>query len=207
LVSITRGEASLRTPIPTPILRKTNLVNSTRELLSAWCCQNSSELLGENPMFDKDTQQLVGFFQKKFQLSKYFERDPVKYVKRHESEIKTTGQMLKYLNLAKSDKRSPLGWRPTHPLMDIINKKAARKSMPIGKSTSTLEHLFVYLLDDTVFGADNDEPGTLCYVVLQELGLVREDDLGDLVTTDRLVRLFEDAYFKHLYRRSLRKGK
>jgi hypothetical protein len=198
--TFTQGETSLQTPIPTPISRKTNLVNSARELLSAWCCQNSSELLGDNPMFDKDTQQLVSFLQKKFQLRKYFERDPVKYVRRHESEIKTTGQMLKYLNLAKSDKRSPLGWRPTDPLMDIMNKKAARKSKPSGKPMSTLEHLFVYLLNDTVFGADNDEPLTLCYIVLQELGLVREVDLGDLVPTDRLVRLFEDAYFKHLYR-------
>ena len=158
-------------------------------------------------MFDKDTQQLVSFFQKEFQLRKYFERDPVKYVKRHELEIKTTGQMLKYLNLAKSDKRSPLGWRPTHLLMDIINKKAVRKSMPSGKWPSALEHLFIYLLDDTVFGADNDEPSTLCHIVLQVLGLVREDDLGDLVSTDRLVQLFEDAYFEHLDRRSLRKGK
>src|ERR1700730_5977700 len=97
-------------PIPTLILRTPGLVNSARELLSAWrrrsCLRSVAMLLDEN------MERIVCIFQKEFHLG-YVERDPVKYVKRYPGEIDWAGHLFKYLGLAELDKQSPLGWRPT----------------------------------------------------------------------------------------------
>ena len=149
-------------------------------------------------MFDKDTQRLVDLFQKVFNLS-YVERDQVKYVKRYADAIKSAGQLFEYLGLARPDKQSPLGWRPTLVLLNIMNKHARGKSKQSDKPTSTLDHLLMFLLHDAIFGAGTRMYRTcpLGYEVLHELGLVRRDDDDQPAPTPRLLRLFEDAYFKH----------
>jgi hypothetical protein len=85
-----------------------------------------------NAIFDKDTQRLVRIFQKVFHLS-YVEHDQVKYVKRYAWHIEWAGRLFQFLHLAKQDKQSPLGWRPTPLLLDIMNKQSARKSKPSHK--------------------------------------------------------------------------
>jgi hypothetical protein len=102
-------------------------------------------------MFDQDTQRLVRIFQKVFHLS-YVERDQVKYVKRYAVHIEWAGRLFEYLCLAKPDKQSPLGWRPTPVLLDIMNKQAERKSKPSRKPIPMENKLIVDLLQDAVLG-------------------------------------------------------
>ena len=80
-----------------------------------------------NRALDDDTRLMVSIFQKVFHLH-HVERDQVKYVKRYADAIKRTGQLFEYLGLARPDKQSPLGWRPTLVLLDIMNKHARGKS-------------------------------------------------------------------------------
>jgi hypothetical protein len=151
-------------------------------------------------MFDNDIRRLVAIFQEVFNLDK-FDRDQAKYVKRYEYLIERTGQLFEYFSLAKPDKKSPLGWRPTPVLLHIVDEPAPRKSKPSRKSIFTRDRLLRHLLDDTVFGAENDTSCALGYDVLHELALVREDGDGEYALTRRLLRLFDDAYFTRLARR------
>ena len=90
-------------------------------------------------MFDQETQRLVSIFQKVFHLS-YVERHQVKYVKRYARHIEWAGRLFEYLGLAKPDKQSPLGWRPTPLLLDLMNKQSARKSKPSHKPIPMLNN-------------------------------------------------------------------
>jgi hypothetical protein len=153
-------------------------------------------------MFDKDTQRLVDLFQDIFHVD-YVELDQVKYVKRYAGEIKSTGQLFEYLGLARPDKQSPLGWRHTPVLLDVMNKHARGKSKPSDRPTSMLDRLLSYLLHDAVFGTETDEFCPIGYEVLHELGLLRKDRAGDSALSRRLLELFADAYFKGLANRKL----
>src|ERR1700730_1124378 len=100
-------------------------------------------------MFDQDTRRLVRIFQKVFNLS-YVERDQVKYVKRYAWQIEWAGRLFQFLPLAKRDKRSPLGWRPTPLLLDLMKKRSTRKSNQSRKPIPMLNKLIVDLLQDAV---------------------------------------------------------
>ena len=79
-------------------------------------------------MFDNDTQLVVSIFRRAFQMVGSEEHVPEKYVKSYKSDIEEAGQLFAYLGLAKPDTQSPLGWRPTPALMDVIAKRAVRPS-------------------------------------------------------------------------------
>ena len=53
------------------------------------------------------------------------------------------------------DKQSPLGWRPTPLLLDIMNKQAGRKSTGIDKPISVVDHLLMDLLTDAILGDES----------------------------------------------------
>ena len=156
-------------------------------------------------MFDKDILSVVAIFQKEFNLG-YVERDPVKYVKRYAGAIESTGQLFKYLGLAKPDKRSPLGWRPTPLLLNIMNEREARNSKPSDEPIAMPHQLLMHLMCDAIFGADSDTDCTLGCEVLGVLGLMRRDDAGGAVLAPRMLRFFENGYYKHLIRKSSHQG-
>jgi hypothetical protein len=124
-------------------------------------------------MYDKDTQRLARIFQKVFHLS-YVERGQVKYVKRYAFQIEWAGRLFEFLCLAERDRRSPLGWRPTPLLLDIMNKRSTRKSKPSHKPLPMLNTLIVDLLQDAAIGDESYKVHgsvlRLGYEVLQELG-------------------------------------
>jgi len=101
-------------------------------------------------MYDTDIHLMVKIFQEIFQFEGKVETDPAKYVKRHENRIKKAGQLFQYLDLAEVDAESPLGWRPTHSLMELIAKRMS-KNKPRGKSCCS-EDLTSAFLWVTVFG-------------------------------------------------------
>ena len=126
----------------------------------------------------------------------------MKYVKRYAGHIEWAGRLFQFLDLAKPDKQSPLGWRPTPLLLDLMNKQSARKSKPSHKPIPMLNKLIVDLLQDAVIGDESYKVSggvlSLGYEVLQELGLVREDREGDTGATPRLLHLFAEAYYDRL---------
>jgi hypothetical protein len=173
---------------------KPDLVKEARELLSAILPSKTSHdsTVGESVM-NKQTRLLVGLFQQAIQVGKV-ESDPEKYLEKFSSEIKTTGRFFEYLGLAKADNHSPLGWKPTAPLLDLIAKSKPRRSKPTTKSSSLAESLVLDLMLETVLGK---EEGNFCCYVLIRLGLIVRDVDDDWMPTPHLLRLFDVAYAVH----------
>ena len=145
-------------------------------------------------MYDNDIHLMVAIFQR---LDGQEELHPAKYVKMHDCEINDAGEVLEYLGLAQPDKNSPLGWRPTHLLMEIIGRRLSKLKL---QQEPADDELTVHLLRDAVFG-DAEEPRGLGYKLLSELGLLQVNDAGDWVATRQLQALFRGGY----YRRHLQK--
>jgi hypothetical protein len=138
-----------------------------------------------------ETRLLIGFFQQAIQVGEA-EPDPTKYLEKFRSEIKTTGRFFAYLGLAKADKRSPLGWKPTAPLLDLIAKSKARRPKATRKSASPVDRLVLDLLLDSVLG--DESRIFLCWVLIK-LGLVLEDVDDNWMATPDLVQLFGHVYY------------
>jgi hypothetical protein len=141
-------------------------------------------------MLDKQTSLLISFFQQAIQVGEV-EPDPAKYLMEFRSEIETTGRFFEYLGLAKADKQSPLGWKPTAPLLDLIAKSKPRRAKPTTRLASRVDGLCLSLMLDTVLGRG---PHSFCCYVLIRLGLIVEDGDGDWTAAPHLVRLFADVY-------------
>jgi hypothetical protein len=162
----------------------------------------AAELPRVNLMLDNDTELMVGIFRRVFQLARSEERVPEKYVQSYKSDIEEAGQLFAYLDLAKPDTQSPLGWRPTPALMDIIAKRAVRGAKPIDRMVRAEDSLIISLLCDAAFGEAHKRYPLCAFSVLTALGLVREG-LNDDLPTLKLRQLFAEAY----YDRQAREGK
>jgi hypothetical protein len=139
--------------------------------------------------YDSDTHLLVTMFQKCWFAADRIPTDPVKYVKKYKPEIKDAGLLFAYLDLAEVDPKSPLGWKPTHRLLEIIVERAEAEHR-------NDDHMTVDLLWDTVFDdyVENGR-GILGLYVLLGLGLMKQDDVGCWFATPELQRLFLDGYY------------
>jgi hypothetical protein len=147
-------------------------------------------------MFDNDTELLVAIFQEAYRPTVNDELDPVKYVQRYKRQIEFAGQLFEYLQLAKPDTQSPLGWRPTDRLLKVIAKRAARRSKPIDRMVNAEEDLISELMFDAVFGELTDHSVTaLGFRVLSGLGLMRETTDGNSLPSLELRELFADGYY------------
>jgi hypothetical protein len=153
-------------------------------------------------MFDNETHLMITIFLNIFQLDGMEASDPAKYLKLYETEIKDAGPVLEYLGLAKLDEKSPLGWRPTPLLIEIIARRLLKQKR---KREDADDELTGYLLADAVFGEDeqNVQKGYLAYALLFELGLLQENDAGGWGATKELQRLFSDGYYRRYMHRSI----
>jgi hypothetical protein len=141
-------------------------------------------------MLNNEAKLLIAFFQDAIQVGEV-EPDPAKYLKKFRSEINDTGRIFEYLGLARPDKNSSLGWKPTDRLLDLIAKSKAQLSKPTSKSASLMESLILDLMLETVLGA---EAGNFhCYVMLR-LGLIIQHTDGDWTPSALLLKLFADSY-------------
>ena len=135
--------------------------------------------------------ELIDFFQKAFQAGT-IERDPEKYLAKYRSEIEAAGQVFQYLQLARPDSKSALGWKPTKRLLDLIAKSHAGPLKTTPKSVDI--QVLLDLMMDTMLGSDRRRGlAGLCIASLIRLGLVVEDSLGDLPTIE-LLDLFTLSY-------------
>ena len=136
-------------------------------------------------MFDNDTELLVAIFQKVFRLIEKFdevnesgeikcvELDTATYTKTYKTQIAAAGQMFAYLGLAKPDTQSPLGWKPTPLLLEIIAEKIAHRPRLIDRMVNDEGTLTISLLYDAVYGSRQTRGSPLpavlvstCYVRL-----------------------------------------
>jgi hypothetical protein len=141
--------------------------------------------------FDKDTLLMVYILLRAFRLEEFEQSELAEYMEVYEHEIKDTGRLFEYLGLAKLDKTSPLGWKPTDQLLEIIEKG------PSNEMTRQDFHGDEFMLDllcDAVFGGDADR-GTCPFQVLSCLGLSLKDDYGAQVPTLQLRDLFYDGHY------------
>jgi hypothetical protein len=151
-------------------------------------------------MFDKQTALVIKFFQETFQAGK-LEPDPAKYLDKFRAEIKATGRVFQYLELAEPDKKSPFGWKPAPRLLDLI-AKVNGPSNQTTKSASNMEPFVLDLMLDTVLGNDySQSEGCFCCHVLIKLGLVYEDSIGDWIPTVALANLFVHTYYTRAFRK------
>ena len=128
-------------------------------------------------MFTTQALKLINFFQKAFQAGT-IEQDPEKYLTKYRSEIEAAGQVFQYLELAKPDSKSALGWKPTKRLLDLIAKSDAGPPKTTPKSVDI--QVLLDLMMDTMLGSDR-QPGIgwFCVHSLIRLGLVDKSDSGD----------------------------
>jgi hypothetical protein len=142
---------------------------------------------------DTQTRTLINFFQKAFQAGTV-ERDQKKYLTKYRSEIEAAGQVFQYLELAKPDSKSALGWKPTKRLLDLIAKSDAGPPKTTPKSVDI--QVLLDLMLNTMLGP-NRRRGVSCFCghSLISLGLVVEDSLGDWMPTIELLNLFTTSYY------------
>jgi len=98
------------------------------------------------------------------------------------------------LGLAKPDTQSPLGWRPTHALLDIIAKRAVRGSKRIDRVIRAEESHIISLFLDAAFGEQRESFPLCAFTVLNALGLTRAAG-GEDVPTRHFRQLFAEAYY------------
>jgi hypothetical protein len=143
-------------------------------------------------MTNKDGK-LIAFFQKAFQAGTV-ERDSEKYLIKYRSKIEAAGRVFQYLELAKPDSKSALGWKPTKRLLDLIAKSDA--GPPKTTPNSVEIQVLLDLMMDTMLGSEHSQGvGCFCIHSLISLGLVVEDSLGDWMATIELLNLFTTSYY------------
>lgn len=147
-------------------------------------------------MYDKDIHLVVSIFQQAIQYKGHEERDQAKYVKRHATKIKDAGLMFNYLGLAEPDDNSPIGWKPTHRMMEVI---ALRASKPKSSRASGKEDFLIEYLYTLSFGESKDR-ADFAFEFLKVIGLLRSDDCeGCWVSTLQLKELFKQDQSKRFW--------
>jgi hypothetical protein len=143
---------------------------------------------------DTQTRTLINFFQKAFQAGTV-ERDQKKYFTKYRSQIQAAGQVFQYLELAKPDSKSVLGWKPTKCLLDLIAKSDAGPPNTTPKWVDV--QLLLALMMDTMLGSEHTQGvGCFCVRSLIRLGLVVDSDclIDAPAPTIELLNLFTSAY-------------
>jgi len=153
-----------------------------------------AELPGVNLMLDNDTELMVSIFKKAFQCIGAEEHNSERYLKSYKSDLAEAGQIFAYLGLARPDAQSPLGWRPTDALLDIIAKRAVRGSKRIDRVIRAEESHVISLFLDAAFGEQRESFPLCAFTVLNALGLTRAAG-GEDVPTRHFRQLFAEAYY------------
>jgi hypothetical protein len=145
-------------------------------------------------MFTTATAKLIEFFQAAFQAGEV-ERDQQKYFNKYRSEIKAAGQLFQYLDLAKPDPKSLLGWKAKKGLLALIAETKAVPPQTTAKAADAFPPVLMDLMMDTMLGSDCQAVGSFCIHSLIKLGLVVEESSDDWMPTAIMLNLFTLSYY------------
>jgi hypothetical protein len=140
--------------------------------------------------FDTETYLLFSIYYEAYGVLKGMDGSAATYLQRFEKEIRGTGQVLEWLGLARTDKKSPLGCKPSHLLMSLIVEprrcSKSKKSFAYPEDAEVFDMIF----DATVGDVEEwSNIPSFVFSVLRLLGLAKESDLLDTVPTPQLYRL------------------
>ena len=123
------------------------------------------------------------------------EGDPEKYVDRNRNKIGAAGHMFEFFGLAEPDNSSPLGWKGTKVMMDLIADPKA--FFPCNApSYGELAGNLIILMIEAMLRRDAMPPEmSFCEDCLYKLGLVFKNARGDLVPQVELLELFAVAAY------------
>jgi hypothetical protein len=136
--------------------------------------------------FDTETYLLFSIYYEAYGILKGMDESAATYVKRFAKEIRGTGQVLEWLGLATPNKKSPLGWKPSHDLISLIIESRTHSKSKKRCADDEDAEVFDMIFDATM-GQVEEWSNIPSFVlsVLQLLGLAKEADL-DFVPTPRL---------------------
>jgi hypothetical protein len=157
----------------------------------------------EEIMLNRQTTTLITFFQKAYQAGEV-DRDPEKYLAKYRSGINAAGQMFQYLELAKPNGKSTLGWQPTKDLLDLITTSDASMRKTTPKSVRNSPQVLMGLMLDTMLGPDHSQGvGSFCVASLLRLGLavLEEKAFDDAIPTIDLLARFSWSYLTRAWAR------
>ncbi|HEY1981931.1 MAG TPA: hypothetical protein VGH13_17795 [Xanthobacteraceae bacterium] len=143
--------------------------------------------------WNNDILQIVRLVQERFQVGEVIS-DPVQYVEEYKSKLTAAGPELRFLLLAKPDKKSPFGWCSTPLLKELMSQRGAPEN---GKPLYDIEIMY-QLLCDSVFGRDADRGNSSVFTweILSAVGSIQRDEFDDEWVTEGLHNLFYNGYFR-----------
>ena len=97
---------------------------------------------------DINTMLMVSIFQKANPIGPALTAE--RFVRQFEVQIDRTGHVLKFLGLAEKAKSSPIGFKPTPRLVEIIADRLERRTLESRNAVARVDHDFVALLWQTV---------------------------------------------------------
>jgi hypothetical protein len=130
-----------------------------------------------------DTETIIMLeFLKRLWSSKRDDGSYAGYLQKHQYIIQQVGKMLILFDLAESDDKAVLGWRPTMKLIKMIVKRATRWRDEIDAEPDIIDRATIDVLWEVLEWEENTGAG-VC--LLNSLGLVRETPEG-LIPTRKL---------------------
>jgi hypothetical protein len=122
-----------------------------------------------------------------------------KYVESHKSEIEATCRVLEWLRLAAPARRSPLGWKASNLLVDLIVKPRKRLGRSVKACIESWEENAVNMIFEAALGnLDHMTYECRSYIewLFGFLGLMNINDDGDWIPTRRLLNLAAESRFE-----------
>jgi hypothetical protein len=145
---------------------------------------------------DSRSVLMITILRERSKSKDHFER----YLTTNARAIASIGQLFEYLGLATFDEKSPLGWKPTSLLMQIIGLQIGSITKPRSKLVYPHDQFILTVLHHAVYGCDyfSNQRNELAVGVLHALGLVNRDRDGAYGQTPLLVSLVAHGYRRRL---------
>jgi len=126
----------------------------------------------ENLMLENDIFLMVAILSNIFWRNRQNTGKWSKWKGTFQFELEDAGLLFEYMGFAEQDLKSPIGWRPTYQLMQIISARVLKHKPQrwSGGDGETVDNV-----RDVVFGYAKSQRGCVGLEFLDELGLLQGD--------------------------------
>jgi len=114
-----------------------------------------------------------------------------RYIELSANDMRSVGKMFEFLGLAQPDGKSPIGWKPTNTLMQLIAERATK---PTSQQKFIQAKWIIDILDDLVAYDGVPEAAELGFCVLEKLELV--GGKKNQHVANELISLIGNGYWK-----------